>query len=122
MISENKLCENCNKIIRGRSDKKFCNDYCRNVYNNSINSPANNLVRRINIILCKNRRILDALFKGNEKVIKIKKEILIQGGYVFKYTTGVYATKKGLLFYFCYDYSVVSITEELYVVIKQANI
>ena len=72
MTPENKLCENCNKTIRGRSDKKFCNDYCRNAFNNNLNSPANNLVRRTNILLSKNRRILEALFTESEKIIKIK--------------------------------------------------
>ena len=56
-----KNCIACNKIIRGRSDKKFCNDYCRNAYNNQIKSPTNNLIRNTNNRLSKNRRILERI-------------------------------------------------------------
>jgi len=32
--AENKTCLACGKILKGRVDKKFCDDYCRNNYNN----------------------------------------------------------------------------------------
>lgn len=122
MITDNKLCENCSKTIRGRSDKRFCNDYCRNVFNNNLNAAANNLVRRINMLLCKNRRILEALFTGKEKMIRIKKEILIQRGYSFKYATGIYPTKREAFFFYCYDYSILRISEDFYVIIKDCPV
>jgi len=28
-----KTCENCGKSLYGRTDKRFCNDNCRNTYN-----------------------------------------------------------------------------------------
>jgi hypothetical protein len=27
-------CLNCDHVLKGRPDKKFCGDYCRNAYNN----------------------------------------------------------------------------------------
>ena len=56
-----KLCLNCNKPVKGRTDKKFCDDYCRNNYNNQLKSNTINLVRNINNALGKNRRILENL-------------------------------------------------------------
>ena len=47
-----------NLIIRPDSDlkqlsdtKKFCNDQCRNTYNNRVNKTTNDFVRNINVIL-----------------------------------------------------------------------
>ena len=35
-----KTCLNCGEEINGRVDKKFCCDYCRNHYNNKLNSDV----------------------------------------------------------------------------------
>jgi predicted nucleic acid-binding Zn ribbon protein len=43
-----RLCLTCNKPLKGRTDKKFCDDYCRNNYNNQLKSNTINLVRNIN--------------------------------------------------------------------------
>ncbi|MBL7762218.1 MAG: DUF2116 family Zn-ribbon domain-containing protein, partial [Chitinophagaceae bacterium] len=54
-------CLNCGKPLKGRSDKKFCDDSCRNNYNNQLKSIVNNQMRNINNVLGKNRRILESL-------------------------------------------------------------
>ena len=98
-----KLCHYCKKEIRGRSDKKFCNDYCRNIYNNQLHSIENNLIRNINYALGKNRRILDELASA-ERIVKIKKEELLYLGFHFKYHTHNYKSKTGTVLYGCYDF------------------
>lgn len=60
MESTEKTCLACDKPLKGRLDKKFCDDYCRNNYNNRLNSDQSNYVRNVNNILRKNRRILEA--------------------------------------------------------------
>ena len=40
-------CLECQEILYGRSDKKFCGDYCRNTYNNKLNK-SNKTIRKIN--------------------------------------------------------------------------
>ena len=52
-----KQCLECDNEIKGRIDKKFCSDYCRNAYNNKLNKDSNNLVRNTNNRLRKNYRI-----------------------------------------------------------------
>ena len=32
-----KTCKTCEKPIKGRSDKKYCNDYCRSIHHNKNN-------------------------------------------------------------------------------------
>jgi hypothetical protein len=115
-----KKCLMCDKQIRGRVDKKFCNDYCRNAYNNQLKSPINNRVRNTNNLLGKNRRILESVIEKN-KVIKIKKEVLLQMGYCFKYNTHFYQTKKSLVIGFCYDYCIFSLNEEWSIVMKTTD-
>jgi predicted nucleic acid-binding Zn ribbon protein len=68
----NRNCPACGKPLNGRVDKRFCDDYCRNGYNNQLKSASNNLVRNINNALGKNRRILKSLL---QKVKKQQKSI-----------------------------------------------
>jgi predicted nucleic acid-binding Zn ribbon protein len=55
---ETKQCLECGETIRGRIDKKFCTDYCRNTYNNKVNKDSKNLIRNTNNRLRKNHKIL----------------------------------------------------------------
>jgi len=48
-----KYCAHCQKPIKGRTDKKYCNDYCRNSFNNQVHSEHNNYMRQINQLLQK---------------------------------------------------------------------
>ncbi|MEP7253841.1 MAG: hypothetical protein ABI683_15720, partial [Ginsengibacter sp.] len=72
MTAENnrKLCLTCGKQVKGRTDKKFCDDYCRNNYNNQLKSNSTNLIRNVNNALGKNRRILESLIPGSEDIAK----------------------------------------------------
>jgi hypothetical protein len=102
---EQKKCLLCEKHFRGRSDKKFCDDYCRNAYNNSRKMINSNEVRKVNNVLAKNRKILESLScELSSKYFKIKKESLVDMGYVFKYQTQQKKYKSGISIRFCYDY------------------
>ena len=61
---ETKTCLACVKPLKGRIDKKFCDDYCRNNYNNLQKAKGNysSFVRNINNTLLKNRKILESIF------------------------------------------------------------
>ncbi len=102
--SETRHCMYCNKPVKGRTDKKFCDDYCRNAYNNSIKAPSNNLVRNINNQLAKNRRLLEECIAPGEEMGKVPKEKLVSRGFSTKYITHTYANKKGNIYFFCYDF------------------
>lgn len=102
-MSDKKVCLSCGEVLKGRSDKKFCSDQCRNSYNNEQNSDANNYVRNINNALRKNRRILSEALGSNEKM-KVAKDKLTSKGFSFSYYTNVYNTKTGNTYYFCYEY------------------
>lgn len=96
-----KYCLECNKPLMGRSDKKFCDELCRNSFNNRVNGKTTNLIRRVNSILRKNRRILLEFNPGGKA--SVNKGKLLEAGFNFDYYTNTYTTKKGATYYFCYD-------------------
>ena len=110
-----KHCLECSDKIRGRTDKKFCTDMCRNAYNNRLNSNVNNYVRNVNNVLKRNRRILEALNVFNET--KIHKRKLIDMGFDFKFFTHKKAVRAGMI-YFCYDLGYLAMDKEDYISIK----
>lgn len=113
-----RLCLSCAKPVKGRTDKKFCDDFCRNNYNNQLKSTSSNLMRNINNALNKNRRILDALL-GTEEMQKTTKERLLQKGFQFKYITHLYNNKKGNTYFFCYDIGYLPLDNDWYLIVKR---
>ena len=118
-MQETKTCMQCGKALRGRSDKKFCDDYCRNNYNNQLKAYSNNYVRNINNALGKNRRILETALPANEDIGKITKQKLLHWGFQFKYITHTYTNKKGNTYFFCYDYGYLPLENDLFLVVRR---
>lgn len=109
-------CLECNEPLHGRSDQKFCSDACRNSYNNRERSDTISIMRNINNILRKNRKIL---FIHSEKhKTKVLREKLIQEGFNFNHFTHIYTTKKGVTYYFCYDYGYINIEGSYCFIVK----
>jgi predicted nucleic acid-binding Zn ribbon protein len=110
-----KHCLDCDEPMLGRADKKFCSDQCRNNYNNKRNSDVNNLMRNINNILRRNRRIMEELIP-DEKVI-VSRDKLNDLGFNFAYITHTYTTRKGAVYHFCYDYGYLEIGNDLFTLV-----
>lgn len=117
----NKRCQYCSKPIVGRSDKRFCNDYCRNNYNNQLNSDENNFVRNINNILRKNRRILKSFLIHEEETYKVNRDKLILEGFNFNHFTHLYHTQKQQVYYFIYEYGYLPLSEDKILIVKRQN-
>lgn len=112
-----KTCLECGDLIKGRVDKKFCSDGCRNAYNNRVNKDSKNLIRNINNRLRKNWRILEELNpKGKTKVSKGK---MIEKGFDFSYFTSIYTTKIGTIYYFVYDQGYLPLENDYYALVKR---
>lgn len=107
-------CLECGERIIGRSDKKFCNDACRNAYNNKQNKDSNNLMRNVNNKLRKNYRILNEInVEGKTKILKSKLDGL---GFDFNYFTNIKVYKNGSEYKFIYDQGY-KLLEEGYILI-----
>ena len=115
------LCLSCNAPVKGRSDKKFCNDYCRNDYNNNLKSGTVNLLRNINNALSRNRRILQSFIPEGGETGTTSKEKLSEKGFLFKYITHTYTNRKGNVYFFCYDTGYLPLEGDRYLIVKRNN-
>jgi len=114
---EERQCLECGEPLRGRADKKFCDDACRNSFNNRQNSDANNYVRNVHYVLRKNRRILEELNpKGTTKVTRSK---VLEKGFDFDYHTNIYTTKAGATYFFCYEYGYLILGDDMLALVKK---
>lgn len=116
-----RTCLCCGKPVRGRSDKKFCDDFCRNNYNNQLKGEANNYVRNINNALRKNRHVLEEVL-GSHEMTKVGKTRLVNEGLQFKYHTHTYTTQKGSTYTFCYEYGYLPLESDLFLIVKKQDI
>lgn len=118
---EQKKCLTCGTSLRGRIDKKFCNDYCRNNYNNQQKAKGSNseIVRSINKALLKNRKILDSIIKEDEEKATVNKDKLLRLGFQFKYLTHLYTTKAGKTYCYCYDLGYLSLDNDWFLIVRK---
>lgn len=111
-------CLNCHKPVKGRVDKKFCDDWCRNAFNNKLNSAiATPLVRNINGILKRNRRILQSVIPLEKDTTRVSKRRLLEMGFNFDYLTHMFTTQKGQVYFFCYEYGYLPLENDIYLVV-----
>ena len=116
-LKSDKLCLECQTPLIGRVDKKFCNDMCRNSYNNKVNKESKNLIRNINNRLRKNYKILTELnTTGKTKVTRTK---LYDKGFDFQFFTSIYKTKTGNTYFYIYDEGYLALENELFLLIKR---
>ncbi len=119
VVYETKNCIVCGDRIRGRSDKKFCNDYCKNSFNNQQKANGKNgkLVRNINSSLIRNRKILATLVV--KETAKATKEKLVSMGFQFKYYTHSFTNRAGKIYLYCYDFGYLDIGNDWYLLVKR---
>jgi hypothetical protein len=117
---EDRLCLECGIKLMGRADKKFCDDSCRNSYNNRLNSDQTNLVRNINNSLRKNRRVLQMIFDAqpDKDVVKVHRDKFNLKGFDFNYITSSFKTKEGKEYRYCYDYGYLNTGGDFFIVVK----
>ena len=118
MNPDSKQCLACGKSIRGRTDKKFCDDYCRSKYNNKRLHGIPVQVKDINKALLNNWRILDSVFQ-NTNSIRILRENLLREGFQFKYFTHIQKQREGEVFFCCYNYRYTTEEEESILIARQ---
>lgn len=116
-----RACRSCGNPLRGRIDKKYCNDYCRNLFNNEQKSrdgysPA---IRNINNTLLKNRRILASFLKGQTETARANRDKLLRLGFHFGYQTHTYTTRTGRQYCYCYDYGYLALENDWYLIVKK---
>jgi len=112
----NRICLDCGAPVKGRSDKKFCSDQCRNNYNNRLNRTSTNLVRNVHGLLRKNRKILSDLYLDGKT--KVHKDALFALGYNFGFFTHYIEITGGTKHHYCFEYGLRE-TEGNYIELNQ---
>ncbi|WP_124979649.1 hypothetical protein [Nonlabens xiamenensis] len=112
-----RTCPECGEEVRGRADKRYCSDYCRNVANNKLNRDSSALMRNINNRLRKNWRILKEINPTDKT--KTTRNKLLAAGFDFNFFTSIYTTKKGTVYYFVYDQGYLPMDDDNYLLVKR---
>jgi predicted nucleic acid-binding Zn ribbon protein len=84
MKNEKRFCLECGSALKGRSDKRFCNDVCRSASHYRRHEQLSADMRMHNATLRKNRLVLeDFLFRNHP----VKHDELIRNGFREGYIT-----------------------------------
>lgn len=118
MTASKKKCLSCKRLLQGRTDKKFCDDYCRSTFNNRKYILERGFVRNVNLLLLKNRRILAECLPKRTNTCPVNKEWLLSMGFRFNYFTHTQAAKEGAVYYCCYDHAYQWINDRELLVLK----
>lgn len=117
---EKRNCQECGEPLKGRADQKFCNDSCRNAFNNKKLGKNSLLMRRINRTLKKNHNILSELNPDGKSTTW--KKALDKRGFCFSYYTHVYKTRAGREYFFCYDQGYSALGNNKFVLVQKQEI
>jgi hypothetical protein len=115
-------CLECSIPFKGRADKKFCCDLCRTAHHNRVQTDGSQVVKNVNNILRRNRKILTVLNPEGKRKVALDK--LLEMGFNFNYFTSTYRTRRGVQYFYCYDQGYLPLTENncLLLVRKSSNI
>ena len=116
---DTRTCPECGRAIFGRIDKKFCSDACRNSHNNRMYAESSGLVRDVNNILKKNRKILESLNPSGKTTLH--KDKLLKNGFDFDYHTNSLTTKAGQCYHFCYDQGYLMLGDDKVLLVERLN-
>ena len=117
---ELKRCLSCNKILEGRSDKKYCDVHCKSSYQyrQSIeNEPR--FYNKVDNQLKTNRKILKQYNKAGKATVRAS--VIIEEGFDPKFFTHYWKNTKGDVYLFVYEYGFLKKKEhnvEKYILIK----
>ena len=116
-----RYCQACNKELKGRSDKKFCDTQCRSTFQNTNKAPHELEIQTINSLLRSNRSLMAHFCPSGKSTVD--KEVLTKLGFKFDLFTHIFPFSTGTYF-FCYDYGYLPIldkgVEKVVIVQKQA--
>lgn len=121
-FTETKACLFCTKTFRGRVDKKYCSDICRNNYHNKVKIADSSFINTINNVLRHNRRVLQELLPASAQKIRTDRESLLLKGFRFAYSTHIHTSKKGAVHYFCYDHGYQFLPNDQFMIVRYKEV
>lgn len=102
-MKKGKTCLNCEEVFEGRSDRKFCSDYCRSNFHYELKKGScESFFKKVDKQLKLNRRILKQFNQAGKSTVVADK--LIASGFDPNYFTHYWKNRKGDVYLFCYEY------------------
>ena len=98
-----KNCLSCGSILRGRADKKFCSDACKNDFHNHHPGQHYSYERRLIASALKNHRILNQIIASG--IGELEEKDLESHGFNFEGLTGLRLLSKTDFQLFCFDFA-----------------
>jgi predicted nucleic acid-binding Zn ribbon protein len=95
-------CQYCQEKLKGRSDKKFCDDYCRTTFNYEKYKKKPSHYMTVKKQLQLNRKLLSQYNRGGK--VSIRKERLINRGFDPHYFTHYWKNAKNEVYLFCFEH------------------
>ncbi len=95
-------CKQCGDVLRGRTDKQYCDDQCRSAFHNAQNSNSTNFMRTTHRIMRRNWKVLHRF--ENDGIHELPLIEAQKQGFNEDVVTGIYRAN-GQMLYRCYEYS-----------------
>lgn len=96
-------CLACGKIIEGRSDKKYCDPYCKSSYHYRLSKEeAPRFYNKVDNQLKHNRRILKNYNKAGKATVRAS--VLLKKGFDPNFFTHYWKNNKGDVYLFVYEF------------------
>jgi hypothetical protein len=113
-------CLACNKVIDGRSDKKYCDPHCKSAYHyRKSREETPKFYIKVQQQLKLNRKILKSYNKAGKATVRI--ETLTSQGFNDNFFTHFWKNTKGDVYLFVYEYGFLKVKDNnrtKYVLIK----
>lgn len=106
-------CLYCQHAIHGRTDKKFCDDRCRNNFHNRKKAQESPYVRQVNKALRRNRKILQSMIEGKGNLCRQTRDRLMAEGFLFQHCTEIRPRADGRTSYFCYEFGYLPVNDKI---------
>jgi len=113
-------CLACDKELKGRSDKKFCDSYCKSSYHyTQTKEGKKGLYSQIDRQLKHNRALLKSYNKSGKATVRAN--ILLEQGFNPKFFTHYWKNNKNDVYLFVYEFGFIKRKEhnhDKYILIK----
>lgn len=119
-MKNERKCLECDKLLDGRADKRYCDPYCKSAYHyrKSLEETPTFYIK-VQQHLKKNRQILKHYNKAGKATVRAK--TLNDVGFNAKFFTHFWKNSKGDAYFFVYEYGFLKRKEhniEKYILIK----
>ncbi len=114
-------CRQCGETLKGRRDKKFCDDQCRSQFNNVMYRENAALMRGIDRILKRNRKILEFFLRHHARR-SVPLQSLTAAGLHPEFFTHTMPLKNGAVYRFCYEFGYMISKGQQAVLIKKEDV